>query len=168
MKKVILGIFVLVFCLSSFKGMAQEAIPFTEEEGLNFKSELLELIGAKKVVVSTGNYEIKFDEQNPNGYVIFNLEEYDGPSAGITSAKIGIRIAVRERKCGENQFYSHCLCGVGFRCGTTTVQPAGYDDFDMRTNNPHIASTEISINPENKTVIFRFTNPVEWSKLNDN
>lgn len=168
MKKIFLSLIAFVFCLSGFKAVAQEPISFTEDEGLDFKSELLDLIGAKKVIVSAGNYEIKFDEQNPNGYVVFNLQEYDGPASGLTSARIGIRIAVRKRKCGENQFYSHCLCGIGFRCGTTTVQPAGYDDFEMKTGNVHVASTEISIDPEKKTVTFKFTNPVEWNRLNDN
>lgn len=169
MKKLFLGLIAVVLCLSSFKGMAQDAIRFTEDEDMVFQESLNKMLGTTNVVVAAGNYEIKFDESNPNGYVVFKLTNYEGPEIGVGPVlDIRIRIAVRKRKCGGNEFYSSCLCGIGFRCGTVTepVYTSG-DDIGDNDMARRYVSTNISINPSEKTVTFKFANRVNWEELNN-
>jgi hypothetical protein len=164
-------IIVLAICLiGSAYVFSQERISFKEEEGLVFKPALLKLLGAEKISISAGAYEINFNKENPNGIIVFNLKDYDGPKEGIQSSEaIGIRIAVRYRVCGTTK--AHCVCGIGFRCGTTSLSEDGgdgvddMDDFLMEKGDPRVAAILIDVNPEAKTVTFRFRDALNWELL---
>ncbi len=111
-------------------------------------------LGYDNLTIKEGKYTIEHCNEN-FGTVFFNIEtpqkirkvkKYDGG--------LGIRIRIGSRK-------KNCLKGIGFRCGFVKIRLKEKQYFD----NDRDKLADIIVDEENKTIMLKFLEPVDWEKL---
>ncbi len=122
------------------------AIPFNEPDDFQVSDELKKAMAFNSMHVVPGDYEIRFDEKNPFGFTVLDLE-FTFPAAGETGQREHrIRIGRRDRNCNG---------GIGFRCGLTN-----------EPGDPEARTYRVSLNADNLTQLrIVFLEPVDWEAL---
>ena len=157
MKRIIRTLLLLSTICFTGTVFAQKSIKFTEEENIIIDQDYTKkVLKIEKLVILSGDYEIKFDE-NPNGAIYFRLSEDIEIDADTDGGAFGIRIAKKKARCSKHS----CACSIGFNCGFTKMNFAG----SSQTDDDRTVSAKLSINAKTKILKLEFNNPINWTSL---
>lgn len=168
-----------------------EIIRFTEEEDFDISKEIAARFGLSELTIKRGLYEIR-TSKNEYGTVVLQIKSYKElkrdelkkevlNKTGFDSegSDIGIRIAKRKKlTCGGEPVSTPCICGIGFRCGTTNyideleLNEKIYSENGSSINAKFFPADRIkranfSINKDNLTLKISFIERVNWRQLNN-
>lgn len=168
-----------------------EIIRFLEDEDFEFSKILCARLGLSKLVVKAGIYEIK-TSKNDFGTVVLKIKSYKeletngskdqilkNPAEVVETSDIGIRIAKKKKfTCGGEPVTTPCLCGIGFRCGTTNYEEEIESENILNSEkasvyainnlvNERVKRARMVFNKNSSTLKISFTESVNWQSLNN-
>lgn len=168
-----------------------EIIRFSEEEDFEFSKKLCYRLGLSKLVIKGGIYEIT-TSKNDYGTVVLKVKSYkelettgsnnesrNNADEGGETGDIGIRIAKKRKfTCGGEPVSTPCLCGIGFRCGTTNyeeeIEPDNILNSEKASTNTfksfideRVKRASMVFNKKSLTLKISFIETVNWQSLNN-